>query len=229
MRQCSWMFIVERIINIVAPHYCIMCGDEGAVVCDWCLPDIAPSLPSRCYLCKVATRESQVCSKCRRNSSLRHVWTRAQYEGYAKQLVHDLKFERKQAAAEPVAQLMAEPLPFLPKETIIVHVPTATSRVRRRGYDQAEKISRSLAQQLHLRNQTLLIRITQSRQVGARRSQRISQMRDAFMAVRSDMVQNASILLVDDLTTTGATLEAAARELKSAGAKTVSAVVFAQK
>jgi predicted amidophosphoribosyltransferase len=76
---------------------------------------------------------------------------------------------------------------------------------------------------------TLLARRGQSRQVGARRMQRTTQLVDAFHPIRPSLIQGAHILLVDDIVTTGASLEAAARVLKQAGAKRIDAVVFAQK
>ncbi|HTE22568.1 MAG TPA: phosphoribosyltransferase family protein [Candidatus Limnocylindria bacterium] len=157
------------------------------------------------------------------------MWVRTEYEDGAKQLIHDFKFERKQAAALPIARMMAECLPFLQPDTLITHVPTATHRVRRRGYDHAELLARALAQELGLEHRTLLRRVTQTRQVRSKRAERLSQMRHAFRPVRSEEVQKATILMVDDLTTTGATIESAARCLREAGAKTVDAVVFAQK
>lgn len=225
----SSVFVVEKLISLVAPHYCVVCGNEGSVVCAWCLPDLAPPLPSRCFLCKKATQNSAVCQSCRRVTAIKHVWVRTFYEGTAKKLVHDLKFERRLAAVKPIARLMSESLPYLPADTIVAHVPTATSRVRKRGYDHAEKIARALAGHLNLRHEVLLARVSQTRQVGAKRAQRLSQMKGAFRPIGSQKLQKATILLVDDLTTTGATLEAAASCLKSAGAKTVNAVVFAQK
>jgi ComF family protein len=180
-------------------------------------------------LCKVATKDSLVCAKCRRTSRIKHVWVRTTYDGPAKQLIHDFKFQRKIAAAEPITTLMIETLPYLTPEIILVHVPTASSRVRRRGYDHAELLTRTLAQKLGLAHQTLLLRTTQTRQVGSKREQRLRQMQSAFKPLRAEALQKAHVLLVDDLTTTGATLEAAAKCLKSAGAKTVDAIVFAQK
>lgn len=223
------MFIIEKLIAIVAPHYCMICGDEGAIVCAWCLLDFAALLPERCYACKAESKDSAVCRSCRRSRLMRHVWARAQYEGSVKQLIHDFKFERKLAAAEPIAQLMAESLPFLSAEVFVVHVPTATNRVRKRGYDHAEKVAQALSVRLSLRHETFLARTTQTRQVGAKRTQRFSQMQNAFRPLHSERFRGATILLVDDLTTTGATLEAAAKCLKVAGAKTVDAVVFAQR
>ncbi len=221
--------ILENIVSLIAPHYCLVCGGEGAVVCAWCLPDLAAPLPERCYRCKAAAKDSLVCQKCRRVSRIRHVWVRTEYEGLAKRLVHDFKFERKVAAAEPIAKLMIESLPYLPPDTIVTHAPTASSRVRRRGYDPADLLARSIARQLGLRQEVLLLRTTQTRQVGSKRAVRLAQMQAAFRPIHAESLQKTTILLVDDLTTTGATLEAAARCLKSAGAKKVDAVVFAQK
>jgi ComF family protein len=225
----SAMSMTDKLIGLVAPHTCMICGEEGSVVCQWCLPDFALPLPARCYRCKAVTVESLVCKSCRKTSRLRYVWVRASYEGSAKQLIHDFKFERKQAAAQPMVQMMAEALPYLPTETLIVHIPTATSRVRQRGYDHAELLARALAQELGLKHKTLLRRVTQTRQVGTKRSGRLAQMQDAFGIIRGNKSQKQQILLVDDLVTTGATIEAVAKCLKTAGAKTVNAVVFAQR
>ena len=223
------MFVAERIISVLAPHLCIVCGSEGSIVCAWCMPEVADALPSRCYICFAVTDESATCIKCKRKSKLSHVWIRAKYEGYAKQLIRDFKFGRKQAAAKNIAQLMHEPLPFVNPDTIISHVPTATSRVRQRGYDQSEHLAKELAQLLNKETHTILRRVTQTRQVGAKRSVRIEQMEHAFSINKQKIVQGATVLLVDDLVTTGATLESAALCLKRAGAKKVNAVVFAQK
>jgi ComF family protein len=221
------MFL-EKIMGFVAPHYCVICGSEGAVICPWCLPDLALPLPARCYHCRAVTKDSLVCSKCRRTSRIKHVWVRTTYDGPAKQLIHEFKFQRKVAAAQPIAELMAEALPYLPPQTIITHVPTASSRVRRRGYDHAQLLAKALAERLGLTHQTLLLRTTQTRQVGSKRAVRLAQMQTAFQAHKR-VVPKSTVLLVDDLTTTGATLEVAAKTLKKAGVKTVDAIVFAQK
>lgn len=221
--------MLEKLIAILAPHHCLACGDEGHVLCDWCLPDFAAPLPERCYKCKVASAESRVCQRCRPKTRLKHVWARTAYDDQPKRLIHEFKFERKRAAAGPIACLMAERLPYLPRGTIVTHVPTATRRVRQRGYDPAELIAKALAAELGLRHHTLLLRLTQTRQVGAKRAKRIEQMERAFLALPSEPLGRAAVLLVDDLTTTGATLESAAKCLRLAGAKTVSAAVFAQK
>lgn len=223
------MFITEKLIAILAPHVCSGCGEEGSVLCLECQEAAILPVPSRCYRCQVATPDSRTCTKCRRTSRLKHLWVCTTYELVAKQLVHDFKFARKQTAAEPISRLMDQTLPFLPANTIVVHVPTATTRVRARGYDHAMLVARALARQRGLLHVAALARHGQARQVGATREQRLSQLSDAFWVARPEVVRGASVLLVDDLVTTGGSLEAAARCLREAGAKTVSAVVFAQK
>jgi ComF family protein len=223
------MPLIERLISVVAPHNCITCGSEGALLCAWCRPDTCPKLPETCYRCHALSPDSAVCQKCRRESPLKHVWIRTGYDRVAKELIQAFKFARSQAAAPLLAEFIAEVLPFLPNNTIIVHIPAATSRVRERGYDQSRLLARHLAQQTKLVHSTLLCRIGQTRQVGANRKQRLEQLKGAFRPTKEFLIKGADILLVDDVLTTGATLEEAARTLKKAGARNVSAVVFARK
>ncbi|MBI1857058.1 ComF family protein [Candidatus Saccharibacteria bacterium] len=139
------------------------------------------------------------------------------------------KFERTQAVAPILAALTGESLPYLPENTLITHIPAATSRVRDRGYDQAKLLARYLAGSQGLPYVTVLARSGQARQVGSSRSVRLRQIEGVFRPVRGYLIKGAEVLLVDDVMTTGATLEEAARTLKKAGAKRVNAVVFAHK
>lgn len=100
--------------------------------------------------------------------------------------------------------------------------------MRERGYDQAKLLARKLAREARLPYADCLARSGQAHQVGSNRSQRLSQLSDAFRITKPRTVQNAYILLVDDVLTTGATLEAAAKVLHATGASSVDAVVFAR-
>ncbi len=117
---------------------------------------------------------------------------------------------------------------LLPENALLVHIPTATSRVRQRGYDQAELIARQAAKRMGLPHKGALMHLGQKQQHGASRAQRLAQLRDAFRIIRPDLIEDRHIVLVDDVITTGATLDAAAQALKAAGAKRVSALIFAQ-
>lgn len=223
------MIILERLIGFIAPHPCLNCVREGSLLCAVCLPQAVPPLPPRCYRCYAATTDYAVCQKCRRSSQLKHVWVAGEYGGLAKQLVRRLKFERTKAGAGTVAAILADKLPCFESSTLVTHLPAATSRVRARGYDQSRLIAVQLAGRLGYTHLTLLARHGQSRQVGAKRDKRLRQLEGAYSPLRPYAIKGAHIVLVDDVTTTGASLEEAAKVLKAAGAKTVDAAVFAQK
>ena len=159
---------------------------------------------------------------------LGYVWVATEYEGAAKDLVHKFKFERAKSAAKIIAQYLDERLPYIKPDVVVTHLPTATARARVRGYDQGELIAREFAALRGLLFLPLLARSGQSRQVGASRKQRLMQLEQSFMPVKVAFIKRAHILLIDDVLTTGATLETAAKVLKLAGAKSINAAVFAQ-
>src|SRR3990167_2054123 len=220
------MSLLETMISTVAPHACLSCGREGKIICNLCRPDICLPIPSRCYLCKAATQDFAVCDKCRRKSALRHVWVASEFENLVKELIHKFKFGHAQAATPIIAQYMSDCLPFV-EDMLIVPLPTASSRARLRGYDHTKLIAKQLSMLRHLPYAVALSRMGQTRQVGAKRAERTKQLEGSFWVNNKSVVNKERILLVDDVTTTGATLGVAAKALKRAGAKQVNAVVFA--
>lgn len=223
------MPLLDNLLALIAPHDCLVCGQEGALICKWCAPDAFMPVPSRCYRCKRLTTDYATCSNCRRQTSLKHVWIATDYQEIAQQLLHKYKFERAQAGVSSIGTALENVLPHLAPDILIIPVPTATSRVRQRGYDQVGLLARYLARQRQLVWTRAVTRLTQSRQVGSGRQQRLTQLQNAFLVTKPKIIEGAHILLVDDVVTTGATLEAVSRVLKQAGAKTIDAVVFAQK
>lgn len=219
------MALLDKVIGLVAPHTCLVCGREGGLVCVWCQNDAFDSLPSRCYRCHKQTEDNAVCQQCRRISPLKHVWVRTDYDELAKKVIHKYKFLHARAGAVDIAKLMAQGLPYF-EDTIVVPLPTATKRVRQRGFDHTLLLASHLSTELSLDCASLLVRIGQSQQVGTKRSQRIKQVQGAYLV--SGEVLGKKILLVDDVTTTGASIEEAARVLKKAGARQIDAAIFAQ-
>jgi ComF family protein len=137
-----------------------------------------------------------------------------------------LKFGGARAAIRPAAALMVA---LIPKSAeLIVPVPTASGRIRTRGYDQAVLLARRITNRTPLSFAPVLVRTGQARQVGAGREKRRVQLRGVFHVSDQAMVRGRHVVLVDDVITTGATLEAAAAALKAAGARRVSALVFAR-
>lgn len=222
------MTIFEQIIRIYAPFSCVSCENESdTLLCSACDEQL-PTVPSRCYKCKAATRGYATCDACRARSPLQSVYVATHYTDIPKELLKRVKYERAKSGVEPLARRMSALLPAADDTTMLVPVPTATSRVRLRGYDQAVLLSRSIARYTKIEKALYLDRLGQAHQVGARRSERLRHLEGAFRIKSGVTVKNRHIILVDDVLTTGATLETAAKLLKNAGAKQVDAVVFAQ-
>lgn len=223
------MPLLDNLLSVIAPHNCLVCGVEGQLVCRLCAFDAFPQLPSRCYRCKALTSDYAVCDNCRTNTSLKRVWIKTSYENTAKDLIHFFKFERARSATSVIVESLDEFLPYFVEQILVVPVPTATERIRQRGYDQAALLAKALAERRNLEYLPALARLTHTRQVGASRKQRFEQLQLAFSVTKSQAIKDREILLIDDVITTGATLETLARLLKKAGAKSVMAATFAQK
>jgi predicted amidophosphoribosyltransferase len=194
--------------------------------------------PSLCAACRRPCRAGAVvCTRCRRRlvaadpltgigpPGVDRAWSSAPHDGVARDLVGALKFRR----LLPVAELMADRIHWLaPSDLIsgtVVPVPTARLRTVARGFDPATEIAVALAARTGLPSRPCLVRIGGSRQLGKRRAQRVAHP----PLIRPGAEVPRSALLVDDVLTTGATLSACARALRSAGAIRVVAITFSRR
>ena len=158
-------------------------------------------------------------------SGLDRVWASAPHEGVARDLVTALKFRR----LLPVAEAMAERIEWLAQESLlsgaIVPVPSTRLRSLGRGFDPAAEISGALALRTGLPLCPVLSRSDLGRQLGRARAQRIGQ--PPHVRLRGEAPR--SVLLIDDVLTTGATLSACARALRGGGSIRVAAITFTRR
>lgn len=221
------MSILDRFVSVYAPFCCLGCGAEAnRLICESCSETIA-KVPPRCYRCQATTRGYLVCERCKPKTPLRRVAIWAHYDGLPKQLIRRAKYERARQGLNEAAHHIAPLLKQFKGDTVLVPIPTASSRARERGYDQAEVLARRLSKLSGLPTKRYLVRIGQAHQVGASRAERVAHLKQAFRT-RGSVSPEQHIVLIDDVSTTGATLESAARALKAAGFKHVDALVFAQ-
>lgn len=216
------MHPIEHIIAAIAPHVCLACGAEPSPLCDPCAKQL-PLAPNCCYKCAKPSH-SGLCTACSQQSPLTSIIVRTLYAGRAEQAVHKLKFGRVSALACSIAGSMAAICP----EGLIVPLPTATKRVRQRGYDQAVLIARNLAKRTGNEYASLFIRHGKQRQLGQSRTVRQVQLSKAFsLRGLAAVARQTPLILIDDVLTTSSTVEAAATVLRQAGFTTIHACLFA--
>lgn len=230
------MSIFETAIGWVAPPQCVACVREGSALCVACSTSEIVPYGEQCWLCNRVSIGGRTCFKCRAGGSPRFVWITTNYDGVVKDLVKIYKFSHQRAAAQALSQLMVETLHDFNDQSaldklnyLVVSVPTATSRIRERSFDHCSLLARTIASQLSYEWVNGLGRIGQTRQLGAKRPDRLSQLEGKYFVRLPRAIAGRNILLIDDVVTTGATLKVVTKELRKVGAKRVDALVFAKR
>jgi predicted amidophosphoribosyltransferase len=190
--------------------------------------------PPRCGACSNPCElDEPLCAACRTDLEANHArflsvsfsdtaWAATRYEGTAQALITALKFSGRLALADAAADAIVAGLPPGLAAGIVVPVPSAPARRRARGFDPTALIAQSLAARLGLPSLPCLSRADGPRQVGRRRGLRLAD--PPRMEPAGAVPETAT--LVDDVTTTGATLSACAQALRAAGTERVVAIAF---
>ncbi len=225
------MSVLDKIIGLVAPPSCLICQGEGSALCESCANAEVIPYGEHCWNCGARSFGGRTCPKCRHTGTPRHVWLATTYENAAQELIKLYKFGNLRPAADTIANLMVETFRNFNNDSpayLVVPVPTATSRVRNRGFDHSALLAREVAKLLKQQYLPVLGRLGQERQVGKSRQDRLSQIDDKFY-LKSNLVKGQKILLIDDVVTTGGTLRSATKVLRAAGVKQVDALIFAKR
>lgn len=223
------MNIIDRALGLIAPHVCIRCGAEGSVLCQECAESELPFvLTGICFLCGKLSADFKTCQKCATKNVPEHVWVSVRYDELAKKLVTVYKFEYMRSAATIMARYMDDTLPYFAEPPLLAFVPTVPGHIRERGFDHAALLAKELCRLRGWHYGPVLVRQNNGQQHGATKIARQAQVKGAFRVKDAAMVAGEHVLLLDDVTTTGATLSECAKVLKAAGAAHVDAVVFAR-
>jgi ComF family protein len=239
--------LAEPLLDLLFPPTCIVCHSLGGWLCSHCLDQIEPISPpicSRCGLPQTSAAAADhssptgdaltICTRCiKRPPPLDGLRAYAYHSGPLKQAIHQLKYGDLRALAAPLGELMSRAWikdpSFSPKIDTIVPVPLHPTRQRERGYNQAALLARELGIRLRLPVVEGALNRTRATvpQVGLDARQREDNVRGAFLCI-ADSLSGKAVLLVDDVCTTGSTLEAACAALKDSGVPSVWAYTLAR-
>jgi ComF family protein len=229
----------EAVDALVFPWQCPICGAGavGAPFCVDCRRALLESVSAACPRCALPlgpwARQDGGCSQCRGESlGFDAAIALGPYQGPIGQLCLLLKHEQNAWLARWLIDLLLEArteIARLPQDAWVVPVPLHWSKRWKRGYNQSDELARRLAKRLALRRSGTLRRIVATKplaQMG--RVERAQVMRDVFRVrpIPNRGLAGRTVILVDDILTTGATCGAAARTLKKAGAARVVVVVI---
>lgn len=230
-------YILNSIMGFVYPPQCVVCDKlhEGNkfFLCDKCERAVDFYNDPYCFKCKnVIVSGDGKCSRCRGGGCISKIWACSAYDDFIRPLIHSFKYAGVLPAgkylSEKLADLMADRL--LERDfDMIVPIPLHPLRERRRGFNQSIFISEWLSEKLEMPvDADALIRIRRTKdQTGLNRQKRKENMRGAFRANREMIFRDKRVILVDDVTTSGATASEAAEVLKNAGVSEVQLAVLA--
>ncbi len=219
----------NALLDILFPPRCVVCRRSGTWLCTSCAAQFEKILPPICERCGRPLKSTH-CPYCAK-SPLRLEGTRAVafFEGALREVIHAFKYLHRVELADYFGTLLYEYLLTFPLSVdTIIAVPLHSERERARGYNQAALLAHALGKHTHLPvwNDALMrTRATRS-QTELNAEERRANVRDAFVA--TPRVRGARVLLIDDVCTTGATMEACGAALYAQGAQAVWGLAIAR-
>ncbi len=213
------------LLDLIFPHSCRGCGRIGEVFCDRCKNYIIKNHKNFCPNCKTENLTG-ICRNCK---DLPPVYTVSNRDTILGELIHDYKYHSVRAMRKPLAELLDATLPEdLPKNSVLVPLPTATHHIRSRGFDHTLLLAKHLSKLRHLKVEKVLIRDKNTVQVGVGREKRLSQAKSAYtLNPKIKIDPKKTYILIDDVWTTGASILSAKEKLKKSGAKNFILAVLA--
>jgi ComF family protein len=221
------------LLDAIIPRRCGLCGRFDAFLCMQCSASLPEAAPPRCPTCWSIPGSRGACRTCATVlvHSLAGVRARYRLEDGARRLVHALKYDGLSALAAPMGALLAPTLAdWAIAPDLVAPVPLHPGRERRRGFNQAALLARALAERAGLPVEARLLRRTRATAAQVRSGgveARRANVANAFAVTDAGRARGRTVLLVDDVCTTGATLRACADALRAAGARSVYGLTFA--
>ena len=219
-------------LDLLFPRWCISCGREGEYICLSCNRSLTRILPPLCPKCGQPQSRATLCPSCTDwTTEIDGIRAPFQFDGVIRQAIHQLKYNNLRDLAGLLAQLLSDYLATSPVPgEVLVPVPLHPKRLRERGYNQSHLLAQELG-----RLTTLPVvddcLIRQRHVPPQARTSTVDERRgnvaSAFFC-RDGRLRDKQVLLIDDVSTSGATLDACAGALKQAGALSVWGLVLAK-
>lgn len=227
------------ILDLFFPKFCVNCKKLGSYLCPNCFSYLSFDTEEICLVCGRGSIDGLTHPGCRSKFSIDGCFSAISYKGVAKKLVYKFKYnpfltDLKNVLADLFYESIIQKEAFnkiLSKKPVLVPIPLFKTKIKKRGYNQAEVLADQLASKLELRAENLLERVKDTKsQVGLKQDERQENIKGAFEVTRDNKkeIRSRIFILVDDVLTTGSTLSEAARVLKKNGADKVWGITLAR-
>lgn len=222
----------EAALDLLFPPQCVVCHRPGALLCHHCAGALPLLEGPLCTVCSLPVENDDLCPRCRLSRPVyERVISAFDYRDGMRRAIHALKYENKPGLAGLlVEELCAVVSPPTEQVDALCGVPMSEGRRRERSYNHADLLAQALSSRwgLPLLDDDALRRVRDAtRQVELSQRERRENVRGTFLA-NADLVSGLTVILVDDVCTTGATLEACAEALLAAGARRPLCVTLAK-
>jgi ComF family protein len=222
---------IGSFFNRLFPRSCLLCGaGAGArLLCHGCHTDLPWHSQPQCPQCAAPTPDGQTCGVCLKHPpAFDRTHAALAYAFPLDRLIPRLKYHGQLAIAPALGACLARAVAASPRPDRLIAMPLHAKRIRERGFNHASEIAREVAKRLGLPlDATSCQRIRDTPpQMGLKHDARRRNVRGAFTA--SDKVRGLHIALIDDVMTTGTSLDELAATLKRAGAREVTCWVAAR-
>ena len=222
----------EVALDFLFPKSCLGCGREGQFICYKCHRSLPRVIPPVCPRCGKSQAGDAVCPSCVTwKSHIDGIRSPFRFEGVMRQAVHELKYRNLRALAAPLAGLMSD---YLTSQQVpgdlLIPVPLHPKRLRERGYNQSELLAREMGKLVSLpvaRDTVIRTRGTPPQARTLSLEDRRRNVAGAF-SCRGDALRDTRVVLIDDVATSAATLDACAGAIKAAGAASVWGLTLAR-
>ena len=226
--------ISQSVLDIFLPPSCFNCGSEGNWLCQSCYDQVAFITSDICSRCGTPTNNNSLaCEQCDNNPlhDIDGIRVASYFEDNPIRVgIHRLKYRNHKAVASSLSQILAEAYAkYQLTCDVVVPVPLHPSRYKERGYNQSELLTKPLGELLNLPVNTRTLHRTQKTksQMTLGANERRKNVANAFECTDSQL-SSLSVLLIDDVCTTGSTLDSCAVALKETGVKSVWGLTLAK-
>jgi ComF family protein len=223
--------IIWKFLDLIYPPTCCNCGKVGFYLCPDCLSQIRIIHDKVCIYCGELISRTDICLKCKKQKpKYKALRSWGIFKGPLRKVIHSLKYQRNLGLGDYFAHFMSQVLNDQGWIVdIIVPVPLNKERLKERGYNQAEILSKPLAALVNkpYRPKSISRIKNTSTQVGLSLKERRQNVKDAFWADKQEIL-GKNIFIIDDVATTGSTLDACALALTNAGAKEIYGLTLAR-